>query len=247
MRAIIVAAVTLVAVAGLGGCDNPNLPWNNKGITGTFSPNSFKGTVKAEFLAPSKPSDSHRDMRLLEDFGFVDGKGLSWDVPKGYVTNGASIPWGLWNIIGGPYDGPYRDAAVVHDYYSEKKLRTWEATHLMYYEASLARGVSDTLARTMYGGLLLGGPRWELAPQPAAKKADLSGGLLAQTTPPPASPPIVTKVDPGLVSPTERQKQAFEELQRWIVASKPSPAEIAKRVEEMRKTLGLPSMPPKAP
>lgn len=238
------------AALGLAGCDN--IPGLKKPQTGggpsTAAPGTFKGSVKAEWLTPPKPTDVFRDMRLLDTFGFVDSKGQHWDVPPGYVTNGASIPWGLWNIIGGPYDGPYRDAAVIHDYYCEKKLRTWEETHLMYYEAALARGTSDSVASTMYAGLRLGGPRWVFAGGSPNKKAALFGLIStaqAQTAPPapPVPPAPVTKVDPGLTNrgaPTpDAAKKAFEDLQAWIQREKPTPEQIDKRVEEIRKSLGM--------
>lgn len=240
-------SASAVAALGLAGCDN--LPGLKKpgGGTSTAAPGTFKGTVKAEWLTPKNPTDTFRDMKLLDTFGFVDSKGQHWDVPSGYVTNGASIPWGLWNIIGGPYDGPYRDAAVIHDYYCEKKLRTWEDTHSMYYQAALARGTSDSVASTMYAALRFGGPRWVLAGAPAAsKKADLLsliGTAHAQSAPAIPPPAPVTKVDPGLtnrgVPASEAAKKAFEELQAWIQRDKPTPEQIDKRVEEIRKSLGM--------
>jgi len=241
-RLTILAAV----VAGLlvAGCDY--LPASVKKIlstaTGTISNNSFKGIVQAEFSLPVKPDDNFRDMKLLSAFSYVDPRGVAWDVPAGYVTNGASVPWGLWNIVGGPYDGPYRDAAVVHDYYTEYKLRTWEDTHRMYYEAALARGVSESRASIMYAGLLVGADRWD-APQPGVtppKKAQMLPDRiqLAQVPPPATSKPIA----PG-ATPSNQLQQMFNDLKAWIERDKPTPEQIAKRVEEMRKAAGMQSKP----
>lgn len=151
--------LTVVALASsvlLGGCDGRSMfawvqsvwPGAKKGATEIQLPpvtgsNTFRGTVQAEWLHPPTPADYFRDMKLLAPFGFVDSAGKTWDVPAGYVTNGASVPWGLWNIVGGPYDGPYRDAAVVHDYFCETKTRPWEEVHKMFYEAAKARGTSE--------------------------------------------------------------------------------------------------------
>ena len=182
-------------------------------------------------------------MKLLNDFGYVDPRGVAWDVPAGYITNGASVPWGLWNIVGGPFDGPYRDAAVLHDYYTEYKLRTWEDTHRMYYEASIARGVSENRASIMYAGLLVGADRWT---PPAAgatppKKAQIMPDAirLAQVPPPATNKPIA----PG-ATPSTKEQQMFNELKAWIEREKPTPAQIAKRVEELRKAAGMPSKAP---
>lgn len=237
---LIAASAVAVLAVGANGCNFASIFGSKPGTTGTVSPNSFRGTVKAEWLTPSNPSDSFRDMKLLDTFGFVDPAGTIWDVPAGYITNGASIPWGLWSIIGGPYDGPYRDAAVIHDYYCEKKLRSWEATHKMFYDAALARGVSDSVASTMYAGLRLGGPRWTLAADAAGPTVQKAEALSLFT---PAFAQTVTKVDPGLTSKgaptTDAAKKAFEELQAWIQKEKPTPAQIEKRVEEIRKQLQI--------
>ena len=252
-RRIFLVTGAAFATAGLAGCDY--LPWTKKPVSkgGSVSPNSFKGSVKAEWLTTPKPNDSFRDMKLLDTFGYVDPEGTSWDVPSGYVTNGASIPWGLWNIIGGPYDGPYRDAAVLHDYYCEKRLRPWDKTHKMYYDAALARGTTDNVASAMYAGLLLGGPRWGVAEGPSpVKRADALSWLVpsahAQGTPaapPPPPAPPAKKGDEGLTTrgtpANEAQKREFEAIQEWIKKEKPTPEQIAKRVEEVRKKLGMPT------
>jgi Protein of unknown function (DUF1353) len=234
----------VLAAGFVGGCDQ--LPWLKKVVstaTGTFSNNSFKGIVQAEFILPAKPDDNFRDMKLLNSFGFVDPRGVSWDVPAGYVTNGASVPWGLWNIVGGPFDGPYRDAAVLHDYYTDFKVRTWEDTHRMYYEASIARGVSESRAGVMYAGLLVGADRWDPPKSGAVvpKKAQMVPNQpfqLAQVPPPATNKAIA----PG-ATPSSNQQQLFNELKVWIEREKPSPEQIAKRVEEMRKARGMPAKP----
>ena len=61
-------------------------------------------------------SDEDRDLELTRDFAFVEPTGR-WDAPAGSVVNGASIPSGLRSIIGSPFVGNYRRAAVIHDVY----------------------------------------------------------------------------------------------------------------------------------
>ncbi len=36
------------------------------------------------------------------------------EVPEGFLTDFASIPWMFWKIL--PKDGPYNPAAVIHDF-----------------------------------------------------------------------------------------------------------------------------------
>jgi hypothetical protein len=44
------------------------------------------------------------------------GKEISITVPKGYITDLASIPRIVWTLSGLTPDGLYRAAALVHDY-----------------------------------------------------------------------------------------------------------------------------------
>jgi Protein of unknown function (DUF1353) len=200
--------------------------------------NVFKSNVIAEFLSPKTATDTYRDIKLTAPFGYIDPRGVHWDVPIGYVTNGASIPPSLWAVVGGPFDGPYRDAAVLHDFYCESKTRSSDDTHRMYYEASKARGTSENIASTMYMGLIFGGPKWELAAP--AKKAGF-GFVLAQTTTTTNKAGAVVTVDPGLTKKeaTPEQLKAVQDMKEWIAREKPTIAQIQARAEELRKTTGV--------
>lgn len=231
MRRVVLMAL-LVSGLGLGGCDvAPDyIPdyirayFSKSTLPTNVAAGTFKGQVKVLFMEPKKPED--RNVQLLEPFGYRDSKGVDWDVPAGYISDGASIPWSLWTFVGGPYDGPYRDAAIIHDYYCEKKTRTWEETHAMFLEASLRRGVTESVAQTMYAGILYGGPRW---PAPLQRAQ-----ILAQTG-------TRGPVDTGATKreATKSEKEDFEEMKRWIEQTKPTPEQIMKRVEELRQRHGL--------
>lgn len=49
-----------------------------------------------------------------------DGGGIRVDVPRGYHTDFASVPRGLWNLF--PPAGPYAAAAVIHDYLCDNEV-----------------------------------------------------------------------------------------------------------------------------
>ncbi len=232
----LVSVLTLFAGIGIGsylyltGKLPAYLPQNIKQVmTGKpeASAGQFKGNIRAELLAPSRPADTFRDIKLLEPFGFVDSNSVHWDVSSGYISNGASIPPTLWPVVGGPLDGPYRDAAVIHDYYCDKRTRSSDDTHRMFYEAAVARGTSPNIASTMYMGIIFGGPRWVTPPPSKA------GFTLAQASPP--------KVDNGLVNKeaTPEQKKAAEDLKAWIEKEKPTLEQIKKRAEELRVQTGV--------
>jgi hypothetical protein len=101
-----------------------------------------------------------RRMRLFTPFGFRDKDGKEWKVPADAVIDGASIPAALWSLSGGPYEGKYRDASVIHDWYCSIRTEPWEKTHRVFYEAMLVSGVSERRAKLMYLGVRFGGPRW---------------------------------------------------------------------------------------
>lgn len=99
-------------------------------------------------------------MELIEDFSFRDPNGLLWFVPKGYKSNGASIPRRLWAAAGSPWSGDYRDAAIIHDYFCDTMERPWAATHKVFEDAMLARGISTSEAKLKYLSVYYFGPRW---------------------------------------------------------------------------------------
>ena len=114
----------------------------------------FLGKVQTEW------HDDGRTMTLLNDFGYVDPSKITWIAPKGHKIDGASIPPVFWSFIGGPFEGKYRNASVVHDYECDSKQRPWRAVHRMFYNASRCGGVDATKAKIMYAAVYHFGPRW---------------------------------------------------------------------------------------
>lgn len=116
----------------------------------------FVGKIITEWL------DNGRDMKLLEDFIYIDPNGKTWKAPAEFIINGASIPKAFWTIIGGPYEDSYRKASVIHDYYCTPPYKEkWQNVHLMFYNACLTAGTDIKMAKLMYAAVYAGGPRWE--------------------------------------------------------------------------------------
>jgi Protein of unknown function (DUF1353) len=101
-----------------------------------------------------------RKMKLLNTVKYVDPNGLVWTAAEGRETDGASIPQIFWSVIGGPYEGKYRKAAVIHDIACEDQTQPWEATHRMFYDAMITAKVDRDLALLMYGAVYNAGLRW---------------------------------------------------------------------------------------
>ena len=115
----------------------------------------FINTVKVEWIKNEK-----RKMKLLEDFIFIDSKGLEWRAKKDDIIDGASIPRFFWRVIGSPFVGFYREPSVIHDVYCQNKSRPAQDTHDCFLEMMLVNGVSKIKANTMYNAVNTGGPRW---------------------------------------------------------------------------------------
>ena len=98
--------------------------------------------------------------KTSSDFGFLDNDGRHWPVPAGTVVDGASIPKALWFLFGDRWEGKYREAIAVHDYYSAVRSTDWRSVHHVFYYAMLASGVSVRRAKLVYAGVYFAGPRW---------------------------------------------------------------------------------------
>jgi len=118
----------------------------------------YFGTYVGELIL--KPLSDGRRMKLFQDFGFNDLRETNWNVPRHAIVDGASIPQSLWSIIGGPFEGKYRDASVIHDYFCDVRTRPWRDVHRVFYEGMRASGVGETRAKIMYAAVYFKGPRW---------------------------------------------------------------------------------------
>lgn len=101
-----------------------------------------------------------RTITLLEPLSYTDSSGRRWLVPTGSVVDGASIPQWLWSVAGGPLEGKYRDASVIHDYYCDKRNRRAIDVHNVFYDAMLASGVNERRAWMMHQMVVRFGPTW---------------------------------------------------------------------------------------
>ena len=105
--------------------------------------------------------DDGRHVVLVKPFEYDDADGMKWPVPVGTMSDGASIPQIFWSFIGGPLEGKYRNAAVIHDYYCDYRVREWEAVDRVFYDAMITSGVDRLKAKVMYAAVRWGGPHWD--------------------------------------------------------------------------------------
>lgn len=94
-----------------------------------------------------------RTMTLLSELRYTDPKGVVWIAPAGSKVDGASMPRSLWTFMGGPFEGKYRNASVLHDVAYEQRTRTWQECDRMFYNAMRCNGVGAIEAKTMFYSL----------------------------------------------------------------------------------------------
>jgi hypothetical protein len=112
-----------------------------------------------------------RRMILLRDFVFIDANKEKWIAPAAhrppiegdFTTDGASIPPVFWSLIGGPFEGKYRNAAIVHDAECTSPYKhKWQDVHRMFYRAFRAGGTDELTAKLMFAAVWHFGPRWQI-------------------------------------------------------------------------------------
>ncbi len=144
-------------------------------------------------------------MVLLSELRYTDPYGEVWVAPAGSRMDGASIPRAFWSIIGGPFEGKYRNASVLHDVAYDEQKRTPAEVDRMFYNAMRCSGVGAVTAKTMYYSLVRHGRHWKVTRAPAVEVGE---------RPKPAG---------------------VEQVQDWIRTSDPSLEEIEARAAAERR------------
>lgn len=179
----------------------------------------FTGTVNVTWLSNT---GADRDMKLTSGFSYTGPDGTKWNVPKGAVVNGASIPRIFWTTFGPPFIGDYRRASVVHDYFCGVRVRTEFDTHRMFRDACVTGGVAATTADTMYAAVKTFGPHWKI---PA--------GLFSKELGEPAKPRV------AIPQVRLADENDYLDLKQWIEREQPSLEEIDERIDEMAPLVTL--------
>lgn len=76
-------------------------------------------------------------------------------VPRGFVTNGASIPKLAWSLIGSPWSGRYARGAVIHDFLYFSQMTTRYKADRIFYRAMQILGVPFLKRWVMYQSVRL--------------------------------------------------------------------------------------------
>ncbi|HEX6000094.1 MAG TPA: DUF1353 domain-containing protein [Hyphomicrobiaceae bacterium] len=116
------------------------------------------------------------------------------DVPAGFVTDLASIPWYLWSWL--PHDGPYMHAAIIHDWlYWEQARSREEADNILWGDMTDLK-VSYLKRQAIYQAVRLkGGSAWD---ENARLKAGGERRILARIPDNPVTTWAEWKQQPGV-------------------------------------------------
>lgn len=160
-----------------------------------------------------------RAMIMLKELRYIDPQGVVWVAPAGSRVDGASVPRALWSFMGGPFEGKYRNASVLHDVAYDQKNKPWQDVDRMFYNAMRCSGVDAVSAKTMYYSLVRFGRHWKFEIKKASPVTpeDKLDAALAQA--PRAEP--VNRVE-------------VSEVQDWIRSADPSLEQIDARADDAR-------------
>ncbi len=194
----------------LGGCGGSRPPaWETAAVRPKHPWGYYSGQVEARW------ENDGRNMTLLSELRYTDPDGVVWVAPAGSVVDGASIPRALWSFMGGPFDGKYRNASVLHDVAYEQHTRSWEKCDHMFYNAMRCSGVSAIEAKTMYYALYRHGRHWK-------RPRSFLGAFAGHDETAPRATPVSEEEDVAAA-------------RSWIANAKPSLSEIEARADATRQ------------
>ena len=198
--------------AGFAACASDQVQAQDPGAEQIVPGATKWGFYNGEPVAKWNPDG--RTMTLLTELRYTDPKGNVWVAPIGSLVDGASIPRYLWSIMGGPFEGQYRNASVLHDVAYGDKKRPWQDCDRMFYYAMRCSGVSAVEAKTMFYALYKFGHHWKF-PIKRAKPVKFEGQLVARAEPIPRAIPV---------NPAE-----INQTRDWIQNDSPSLEQIEQR------------------
>ena len=203
-------AVILVANLAFGCASHKAVPWRQV-ATQSHRWGYYTGAPVTRW------NPDGRSMTLLNELRYTDPQGIVWIAPAGSVVDGASIPHSLWSFMGGPFEGKYRNASVLHDAAYDRHNRPWQDCDRMFYNAMRCSGVSAVEAKTMYYALYRFGRHWKFSIKKA--KALTAEERIALTREPefPRAVPVT--------------RDEIEAARDWIRNAQPSVEQIEQRAQ----------------
>jgi hypothetical protein len=203
-------SLVLVSVVLLTACGSVGNPSSTAGAAQSNPWGYYSGEPETRWNADG------RTMTLLSELRYTDPHGLAWVAPAGAIVDGASIPRSLWSVMGGPFEGKYRNASVLHDVAYEQHNRPWQDCDRMFYNAMRCSGVSAVEAKTMFYALYRFGHHWKFSIK-RAKPVKFAGKMVARAEEIPRAIPV--------------NENELNDTRDWIRRAQPSLEQIEQRAD----------------
>jgi hypothetical protein len=198
-----------IIAAGLSSCASDKKPDSSSGAA--QEPQRW-GYYSGSPVTRWEPDG--RTMTLLSELRYTDPQDFTWIAPAGSQVDGASIPRSLWSIMGGPFEGKYRNASVLHDVAYEQHKRPWQDCDRMFYNAMRCSGVSAVEAKTMFYSLYRFGRHWKFP--------------IKRGKPEKVGRTMVARAIPRAIPVNENE---ISDARDWIRRAQPSLEQIEQRAE----------------
>lgn len=200
----------LVASLLVGCASQKNVPWRE-----AAAPSHPWGYFNGSPVTRWNPDG--RSMTLLNELRYTDPKGFAWIAPAGSSVDGASIPRSLWSFMGGPFEGRYRNASVLHDVAYDQHDRPWQDCDRMFYNAMRCSGVGPVEAKTMFYTLYRFGRHWKFS--------------IKRARPVKVGRKLVARAEPEFPRAIAVTHDEIEAARDWIRNAQPSVEEIERRAD----------------
>jgi hypothetical protein len=217
-RRVIQSVIFFGFMAALAACASAQEQSEVTKVKASATVNSKWGYYSDDPVTKWNPDG--RTMTVVTELRYTDPNGVVWDAPAGSIVDGASIPRYLWSILGGPFEGQYRNASVLHDVAYGGKKRPWQDCDRMFYYAMRCSGVNAIEAKTMFYAVYRFAHHWKF-PIKRAKPVKYEGGLVARGEEIPRAIPV----NPAQIN----------QARDWITSADPTLDQIEQRADAERQ------------
>jgi Protein of unknown function (DUF1353) len=163
--------------------------------------------------------DNGRDATVLSDFRYEDPRAKIWLATKDSKVDGASIPRPVWTIAGGPWDGKYRNASILHDVACEERTESADMVHLMFYEACRCGGLPEKQAKIFFAAVNRFGPRWDFH---VATETGTMHIVSSNPHPAPGVPVTINVLVRRDFNPTQMSDADLAQIRKYVEENDPS-------------------------
>jgi len=86
-------------------------------------------------------------------------KGVGYEVPAGFASDGCSCPRFFWRMLSPALDFVTLIPSVIHDWFYETGLVSRKEADQLYYDMLVERGFGKIKSKLVYWGVRLGGSK----------------------------------------------------------------------------------------